>query len=150
MAPPTPLPLAASLQPILATNSQACTATSPFMVFLAEGPVSHLTSATTREPTRTRRAAWMASEFKPSTFRCKLVCWWFVHYRTCALYTWGFSFWRCGQGSHVLASCRQLHCHGELVGLEEGSRIISENALYKFCPICDSKQASMVPSRFLG
>lgn len=27
----------------------------------------------------------------------------------------GVSFWRCGQGSHVLASCRQLYCHGELV-----------------------------------
>jgi hypothetical protein len=32
----------------------------------------------------------------------------------------GFSFWRCGQGSHVLASCRQLSCHGELVGLRRG------------------------------
>jgi len=58
----------------------------------------------------------------------------------------GFSFWRCGQGLlHVLASCRQFYCHGELVGLEEVSRMTSENALYNCRPICDSKQASLVP-----
>ena len=60
----------------------------------------------------------------------------------------GFSFWRCGQGLlHVLASRRQLYCPGELVGLEEVSRMTSENALYNFCTILDSKQAS--PLQFL-
>lgn len=55
----------------------------------------------------------------------------------------GHSFWRCGQGSHVLASYRQLCCHGELVDLEDVSRITFENALYHFRLICDSKQASL-------
>jgi hypothetical protein len=56
----------------------------------------------------------------------------------------GHSFWRCGQGSHVLASYRQLCCHGELVGLEDVSQITFENALYNFRAICDSMQASRV------
>jgi len=85
----------------------------------------------------------MAPGFKPSTFRCKLGSRCFVHYRTRALYTWSFFLALWARFTHVLASYRQLYCHGELVGLEDVSRITFENALDNFRPVCDSKQVSL-------